>query len=371
LLKVRVKEGKMDSTSGIRRHGVLLAVATIASVLGLAACGGSDDSAAPAPETEVTETEVAPADTGAAAETSAAGLPEVCQGQSGEGLKVGFANISEEFPFTVQVREGLEKVAAECGLELIVADNDLDQQKVQANLRNFVTQEVDGVIQFPVDEASGPATCDLIEGIPVITIDIRMDPCAIFMGADNAAAGRLAGEALGNWAQENWDCEIDAFFRLESPSVGEVNTIRLDGQQEGFEGVCGPIASDKVKVIAGESIIEDVRRLTTDQLTALPNAERIAVVSIDDDSSLGATAAFEAAGRLDQAAIVGQGADVSSRDVIRDGTWVGSTAYFPERYADFLVPNIIRLINGQEVPDPILVEHVFIDQSNIDEYYPE
>jgi ribose transport system substrate-binding protein len=368
----------MDWTSGIRRHGVLLAVATLAAVLGLAACGGSDESASTAPaEAEVTETaapassEAAPAATGAAAETSAAGLPEVCQGQSGEGLKVGFANISEEFPFTVQVREGLENVAAECGLELIVADNDLDQQKVQANLRNFVTQQADGVIQFPIDEASGPATCDLIEGLPVITIDIRMDPCAIFMGADNAAAGRLAGEALGTWAQENWDCEIDAFFRLESPSAGEVNTIRVDGQQEGFESVCGPIEPDKIKVIAGESIIEDVRRLTTDQLTALPNAERIAVVAIDDDSSLGATAAFEAAGRLDQAAIVGQGADVSSRDVIRDGTWVGSTAYFPEHYADFLIPNIIRLINGEEVPDPILVEHVFIDQNNIDEYYPE
>jgi ribose transport system substrate-binding protein len=366
----------MDWTSGIRRHGVLLVVATIAAVLGLAACGGSDESASTAPaETEAADSvpassEAAPADTGAA-ESSAAGLPAVCQGQSGQGLKVGFANISEEFPFTVQVREGLEKVAAECGLELIVADNDLDQQKVQANLRNFVTQEVDGVIQFPIDEASGPATCDLIEGIPVITIDIRMDPCAIFMGADNAAAGRLAGEALGTWAQENWNCEIDAFFRLESPSAGEVNTIRVDGQQEGFENVCGPIASDKIKVIAGESIIEDVRRLTTDQLTALPSAERIAVVAIDDDSSLGATAAFEAAGRLDQAAIVGQGADVSSREVIRDGTWVGSTAYFPEHYADFLIPNIIRLINGEEVPDPILVEHVFIDQNNIDQYYPE
>ena len=124
-------------------------------------------------------------------------------------------------------------------------------------------------------------------------------------------------------------------------------------------------------MIAGESIIEDVRRLTTDQLTALPDAERIAVVAIDDDSSLGATAAFEAAGRLDQAAIVGQGADASSRDVIRDGTWVGSTAYFPESYADYLIPNIIRLINGEDVVDPILVEHVFIDQNNIDEYYPE
>lgn len=355
------------------RHGKALLVAALAViVLAAAACGGGDEEPAAAPSaTTAADTGAPAATTETPAETEATALPEVCQGQSGEGLKVGFANISEEFPFTVQVREGLETVAAECGLELIVADNDLDQQKVQANLRNFVTQGVDGVIQFPVDEASGAATCELIEGIPVITIDIKMEPCAIFMGADNSEAGRLAGEALGTWAQENWNCEIDAFLRLESPSVGEVNTLRLDGQQEGFESVCGPIAEDKIKVVAGESIIEDVRRLTTDQLTALPHAERIAVVSIDDDSSLGATAAFEAAGRLDQAAIVGQGADISSRDVIRDGTWVGSTAYFPESYANYLIPNIIRVINGEDVVDPILVEHVFIDQSNIDEYYPE
>ena len=172
-------------------------------------------------------------------------------------------------------------------------------------------------------------------------------------------------------SQENWDCDIDAFIRLESPSVGEVNQLRLDGQQDGFEAVCGPVAADKVKVVAGESIIEDVRRLMTDQLTALPDADHIAIVSIDDDSSLGATAALEQAGRLDQAAIVGQGADASSRDVIRDGTWVGSVAYFPEHYADYLIPNIIRLINGEAVEDPILIEHVFIDASNIDQYYPE
>jgi ribose transport system substrate-binding protein len=361
-----------------KRSRDLIGVLTLLCVfaLFLAACGG-DEGGEAAPPAEPAPAEPAPAEP-PPAETAPAETPaeepaadDVCQGQSGEGLKVGFANISEEFPFTVQVREGLEQVAAECGLELIVADNDLDQQKVQANLRNFVTQQVDGVIQFPVDEASGPATCELIEGIPVITIDIKMEPCAIFMGADNSEAGRLGGEALGNWVQENWDCEIDAFIRLESPSVGEVNQLRLDGQQDGFESVCGPVPEDKVKVIAGESIIEDVRRLMTDQLTALPDADRIAIVSIDDDSSLGATAALEQANRLDQAAIVGQGADISSRDVIRDGTWVGSTAYFPEHYADYLIPNIIRLINGETVEDPILIEHVFIDASNIDQYYPE
>ena len=67
-----------------------------------------------------------------------------------------------------------------------------------------------------------------------------------------------------------------------------------------------------------------------------------------------------------------QGADTTSWPEIRNNPyWAGSVAYFPERYGEFLVPNIIRLINGEDTDDPILMEHVSINAGNIDDWYPE
>ncbi len=49
-------------------------------------------------------------------QSSAQDLPEVCQGQDGSGMKVGFGNLLESIPFPVAVREGIETVAADSGL---------------------------------------------------------------------------------------------------------------------------------------------------------------------------------------------------------------------------------------------------------------
>ena len=46
-------------------------------------------------------------------------LPEVCDGQDGHGMKIGFGNLGESVPFAVQVREGIESVAADCNVEIV------------------------------------------------------------------------------------------------------------------------------------------------------------------------------------------------------------------------------------------------------------
>ena len=47
------------------------------------------------------------------------------------------------------------------------------------------------------------------------------------------------------------------------------------------------------------------------------------------------------------------------------------TAYFPEHYGDYLIPAIIKMVNGEKVEGPILVEHVAITKDTIDQWYPE
>lgn len=324
-------------------------------------------------------------DTGAPDDSSAPGEGDVCQGQDGSGLKVGFANLGGGIPFTQQVEEGIASVAEECNLELVIADNNFDGQTAIDNARNFVTQEVDGVIEFQIDAGLESAVCAELGDIPVIAIDIAHPSCATFMGADNQLAGELGGAGLGAYAEENWDCDIDLIVSLENFVVGDVNVARVNGLIRGITQVCPDVAVGDFEEwspeVGGDSVIvrcdcggtnDTAFPLFRDILTANPDAEHIAVVSLNDDMGLAAMAAAEEAGRLESLAIASQGADATVHETVRTvPQYVGSTAYFPENYGTYLVPAIIQMINGEEVPDPILIEHVFIDATNIDEFYPE
>ena len=327
----------------------------------------------------------APSDTAAdSAPTGSEATTDVCQGQDGEGLKVGFANLGGGIPFTQQVEDGIVEVAEACNLELVIADNNFDGQTAVDNARNFVTQQVDGVIEFQIDAGLESAVCAELGDLPVIAIDIPHPTCATFMGADNQLAGELGGAGLGAYAEENWDCDIDLIVSLENFVVGQVNIDRVNGLIRGITEVCPDVPVGDFEEwspeVGGDSIIvrcdcggagDTALPLFRDILTANPAAEHIAVVSLNDDMGLAAMAAADDAGRLESLAIASQGADATVHESIRTvPQYVGSTAYFPENYGTYLVPAIIQLINGEEVADPILVEHVFIDATNIDEYYP-
>jgi hypothetical protein len=49
---------------------------------------------------------------------------------------------------------------------------------------------------------------------------------------------------------------------------------------------------------------------------------------------------------------------------------IGSTASFPEKYGDHLIPAMIKAIEGQKLPDKFYTTHVFITKDNVDKYYP-
>src|SRR5436853_156405 len=64
---------------------------------------------------------------------------------SGSRYKIGFANIAEDFPFAVRVREGIERAAKEAGnIDLVVMNNRMDGQTALNNADNFLVQGVKG-----------------------------------------------------------------------------------------------------------------------------------------------------------------------------------------------------------------------------------
>ena len=221
----------------------------LAGIFTLAACGGDDsppedtDEDSTSEEVDSEDSDSSDSDDAEEAEVDEdmGELPEECEGQDGTGLKVGFANLGESVPFAVQVREGIEKIAELCNLEIVNADNALDPQIAVDNANLFMTQQVDGIIQFNVHGNIAESICDIIGDTPMIAIDIAHEGCSIFMGANNRQAGEIGGQAAGEAVKEMWDCQVDAIVTHEAPGVGQVNIDRLNGQIAGLLSVCPDI----------------------------------------------------------------------------------------------------------------------------------
>ncbi len=293
-----------------------------------------------------------------------------------DSYKIGFANLTEDIVFTQLVREGIEKnVEAAGNIELVLADNKLDGATALANADNFLTQGVNGVIEFQTDEKFGNVIMDKFRaaGVPVIAIDIPM-PGATFFGADNYKAGRLAGEAAAEWVKENWDGQVEAILMLELPQSGPIPAARMQGMLEGLQdNLENKVPEDMVFHLDSKNTQDEAFRVVGDTLPGIPDAEHIVGMAINDGTALGTIAALEAAGRKEQGLVIGQNADPSAREeMVKEGSiYLGSTAYFPEKYGDYLIPSIIDILECKPLPPSIYVDHVLVTAENACELYPD
>ena len=355
----------------LRKTKKVAVVGLAVAALFLAGCGSSSEDTTSAEQTTAEEVveETTEEVVEEVAEESGEFVVEVVPG-SGEGFKVGYISLGDSIPFVKLVSDDIKKQAEIAGVELLFCDSEIDAAKALECARNFNTQGVNGIINFQLDETAAPQICEAGPDVPVVAVDIKQEPCqSTFMGADNKFAGELAGTELGNHFQANFNCEVDALVSLESPGAGAVNEARAGGAIAGFTSVCD-IPEDKIRRIDGGQTIDGGREKFADVLTALTGAERIAVVSLNDDMLLGAFAAATAVGREDQVFGVAQGADPSSWDQIQNNpNWIGDTAYFPERYGTIAIPAIIGLMKGQNVPAELFTQHAFINSANFAEYY--
>lgn len=290
----------------------------------------------------------------------------------GEGLTIGFTQLALGVPFPEALQTGMEEAAEIAGFELITCDSKLNAAEALNCARQFRTRDVDGLITFQADAAAAANICAEGPQVPVIAIDIEQQPCqTAFVGAANSYAGQIVGYELGRYFQENFDCQFDAWVSLESLAVGVVNDLRMDGIREGFESVCGPVENERVIDTGAGGQADTAQRQMMDTLTALPGAERIITVGINEDVITGALAAARSQGRTDHLYLGVQNFDPDNCQIWAAPHFIASSAYFPEKYALLIVPNLIAAINGEEIPEQVLVPHEAITPANMTEFYPE
>ena len=284
----------------------------------------------------------------------------------GDGT-VGYISLGDSVPFVKLVSDSIQREADAAGLDLVFCDSEIDSAKALSCAQLLGQRDVDVVLNFQVFQESSPEICAAYGDVPTIAIDIVQPPCEVaFMGANNSGAGEMAGAAIGKYFKDNFDCEYDGYISLESTAAGAANTDRMGGYRTGFTQHCEIVNE---RVLDGADRTDTALEQVTDLLPAMPG-NRIAVVAINEDGIIGALAAARTLGRDGDLYYSGQGTDPSIWCEVRDNSnYVASTAYFPERYGEILIPAAQKLLAGESVDTLLFTEHQIINSENIEDIY--
>jgi ribose transport system substrate-binding protein len=299
---------------------------------------------------------------------------------------IAFANLTEEPGATLEgtgftgadVQQSFALAARGLPVDVVFYDNHRDGAKALANSADAIRRKVDLYIQYLPDQAVNKEVAEMLRnaGIPVLAVNYPL-PGAPLYGADNRAAGRIAGDALVRFAGGAWSGQP-----MVAILIGNLSD-QANGLPERVEGAREPLA----KLVTPSRIVPLDTRGNPAQASALlvktaaaHPGTRLLVVAMDDTTALAAKAALESAGRTADGAIVGVGCDrsihggTSDRREIdpnnRSSIVIGSVAFFLDRYGHDILPLAIRMLRGEVVPKRTPTRHVLITAANVWREYP-
>jgi ribose transport system substrate-binding protein len=287
--------------------------------------------------------------------------------------RIGYAALGNDSSFQRTVQESLVFAAQNEDVELIVLDNRRSAKTALRNADYLIREKVDLAIEFQIDEGAAPAIAAryVQAGIPFIAVHVP-HPGATYYGANNYQAGLLAGHYLGRWARSRWGGQVDEVLLIEAARAGTRVQGRLDGVLAGLrETLRDAMASCPVVTIDGDGEFNRSLERVRAHLRRT-DRRRVLVGAMNDSSALGATRAFQEAGRAATCAIVGQNAEPDARAELRQPRTplIGSVAYFPERYGEELIALALDLLEGRPTPPAKFVRHQVITAANLHHYYP-
>ena len=286
---------------------------------------------------------------------------------SADDMRVMSSMPSFQFPFFVHMQASVNDEAKSIGgITVIEADGRGESPKQVSDVENAIVQGLDGLIISPndVNALSGVIEEAVKEGIPVVTIDRRVDGVdglLAHVGADNVAGG----EAQGRWVVENF------------PNGARV--VNLQGQpgaspaidrNAGLHNILDAMG-DKYPIVAEQTANwsrEQGLSVTSAILTGLSEMPDV-IVAANDEMGLGALEALRTLDLVDQIPILAFDAGPEALLAVRDGGLAGTVDQFPGLQSRTAVQILNKFATTGERPEKVinLITPRMISKDNLDE----
>jgi ribose transport system substrate-binding protein len=313
---------------------VLVAVGTVAALVAIAACGGSDDKAAGSGSPAASEgkkiTVIMPSLSNDAYLLEKAGADAEAKHFPGQHVSVVSGTGSSSSELVSKVEDAVTRGAD------VIAINAGDPKPVIPALKRAIEQGVKVVVfDVPIPELTDQSS---------------------FVGLNNRQGGELAGKWLAQHAGSGGQLGI-----LHCIPGLEITDDRVAGFKAGLGGAPFKV----VATLDAKCDREKGRTTMENMLSAHP--ELNAIYSISDTQTFGAVKAIQAVGK--DPIVVSFDAQPEALKDIEAGTVIdASVGQFPFKVGALAVKTAISVAQGKTVPKQVISPLIMVDKTNVGEF---
>jgi ribose transport system substrate-binding protein len=271
-------------------------------------------------------------------------------------------------PFFVDMRRGAQEAADRLGVTLQVqaAEREIDVEKQMQIVENLIQTGIQALVITP--SGSREIVSALVKArnakVPIVIVDTRVDAKAAadagvktetFVGSDNYAGGKLAGEYLVKASGGKARVGI-----LEGIPGHETGDSRLRGFRDAVKDAAG------VTIVASQPANwerDQGFNVFQNMLQAHPDID--SVFACSDLMALGAIEAISAAGKAGKIRVIGFDALDDAKKAIAAGTMDASVAQFPAEMGKAAVESAVKVIHGETLPADINVKLALVTKDNV------
>lgn len=275
-------------------------------------------------------------------------------------LVFGATYMTMNNPFYEVINNELKKEIEKEGDELIVRNPELNIDKQNEQIEEFISKKVDGIFVNPIDSSKLTSLESAREaGIPIIAIDASVEnkdliDCVI--ESDNYDAGVL--------------CAQDMMKRMQSADIVLLKHSTVESAVSRIQGFLDTIKNyPQYKIIDSaecEGQLERAMPLMESMLKK--NSDIDVVMALNDPSALGALAAIESMKRTN-ILVYGVDGTPDLKSLIKQSPLVaGTAAQSPIQFGRLAAKNMYSILNRKDVPEIIEVPVTLITKDNIDTF---
>jgi ribose transport system substrate-binding protein len=287
---------------------------------------------------------------------------------TGGGQSVALVLKTLNHPFFVDMRRGAQEAADRLGVRLQVqaAEREIDVEKQMQIVENLIQTGIGALAITP--SGSREIVSALVKAqqakVPIIVVDTRVDAKAAadagvttetFVGSDNYAGGRLAGEYVAKVTGGKARVGV-----LEGIPGHETGDSRLRGFRDAVKAASG------ITIVASQPANwerDQGFNVFQNMLQAHPDIDTVFAAS--DLMALGAIEAIAAAGRTGKIRVVGFDALDDAKKAIAAGTMEASVAQFPYEMGKVAVESAVKVMKGEKLPADINVKLELVTRENV------
>lgn len=273
---------------------------------------------------------------------------------------IGASLLTLQDDFYIVLNKGLMDGGKKSNVKIISRNADFKLSKQIADIEDFLQQKVDLLIISPVStSAIGPAIEEANKkGIPVVTVDIRSETGRIetHIASDDVGAGKSCTRFIAELLNGHGEVAIITHPVITS-CLDRVKAFRKE--LKNYPGI--KIVSEQ----NAESRREKAMAVMEDVLTSHPEVD--CVVGMNDVMTLGAMAAIEGAGRIDEIkAVMVSGGQKETFDRLKaaDPCLRAAALVFPYSIGRQAVETAVTILDQGLVPSEILIPVQVITHEN-------